>query len=127
MNSTIVRYVLTLAEFDFTVEWIPVVRIIVDSFSRMMLVPSERTGEALSLLEIVFGKMLGERLKGPMAEVKSEVSFLIFELVAKVVLVEPCLVEFEDEGARSGLQQRFLGGVKSRLWRSHSMKQDACR
>ena len=32
-------------------------------------------------------------------EVRYEVSLLIFEPVARVVLVEPCLVEFEDDGS----------------------------
>ena len=97
-NLTIARYTLTLAEFDFTVEWIPGVRMLADSFSRMTLVASEGSGEALSLPEIVFGKTVGVRLKGATVEAKTKVSLLIFEPEARVVLIETCLVEFEDDG-----------------------------
>ena len=108
-NPTIARYSLTLAEFDFTVEWFPEVQMIADSFSRMTLVASEGSGKALSLPEIVFEKTVGERLRKAKAEVKSEVSLLMFEPVARVVLVEPCLVEFENDGGTEWYSAEILG------------------
>ena len=108
-NPTIARYALTLAEFDYTVEWISVVYMIADSFSRMTLVASIGSEEALLWPEIVFGKMVGEQLKGTRVEVKFEVSLLMFEPVARVVLVEPCLAEFEDNGSTEWHSVEVLG------------------
>lgn len=43
-----------------TVEWILGVSMTADSFSRMAMVVSEESGEALSLPELVFGRTIGD-------------------------------------------------------------------
>ena len=81
---------------------------IADSFSCMTLVASEGSGEAMLLPEIVFGKRVGERLKGAKVEAKTEVSLLMFEPEARVVLIKPCLVEFEDDGGTEWYSAEIL-------------------
>lgn len=53
-NQTIARYVLALADYNYTVEWIPGVKMIADSLSRLVLLPAGQ--DAMCLPEICFGK-----------------------------------------------------------------------
>ena len=84
-NQTIARYALTLADYNFTVEWIPGVKMpgpaithrvqcgrqiqyntiqgvkmIADPLSRMVLLPAER--DSMTLPEICFGETMGKRI-----------------------------------------------------------------
>ena len=88
-NPTIARYALTLAEFNFTVEWIPGLTMIADSFSRLMLAPCSAP-EAISLPEIVFGVDMGKRIQA--AE-----PLLLFVPGESLVVDMPLALEIEDE------------------------------
>ena len=48
-------------------------------------------------------------MRGAKAEVKSKVSLLMFKPVARVVLVEPCLVELENDGGTEWYSAEILG------------------
>lgn len=60
-NQTIARYALVLADYNFTVEWIPGTKMIADSLSRMVLLPANR--DAMSLPELCFGPVFGKRIQ----------------------------------------------------------------
>ena len=102
-NPTIARYALTLAEFNFHVEWIPGLTMIADSFSRMVVFPcndiTSPAMEAVSLPEVVFGFNLGKRIHamkhgGPLTTGTSLVSYVP---TCELVVESPVVMEFEDE------------------------------
>ena len=103
-NSTIARYALALAEFDFQVEWVPGLQMIADSFSRMVLTPAG--SEAVTLPVIVFGNSLGRRIAASRAG-DTVVSPVLFYSPARTLIVQaPLVVEIDDES--SGWQQVAL-------------------
>ena len=93
-NSTIARYALTLAEFDFRVEWIPGITMIADCFSRLTLQPAS-DGEALTLPEIVFGTDVGSRIAAA-RKGKPVAPLLLYQAVPFPVRTE-YLMEIDDE------------------------------
>ena len=94
-NPTIARYALTLAEFDFRVEWIPGVNMIADSFSRLLLAPCP-VSEAISLPEIVFGISIGQRVRGVKDGAAVE-PLLLYTPSEELAVEVPLQVEIDDE------------------------------
>lgn len=60
-NQTIARYALTLAEYDFRIEWIPGVKMLADPLSRLVILPAGQQ-DAMTLPEIVFGSRFGSHI-----------------------------------------------------------------
>lgn len=58
-NPAICRYALTVEAYRYTVEWIPGVRMIADTFSRMILIKADEK-EAFSLPKIAFSEEMGK-------------------------------------------------------------------
>ena len=94
-NSTIARYALTLSEFQFRTEWIPGIKMIADSFSRIVLAPAIAPGEALTLPEIVFGQNLGSRLAAAQRH-KIHSPLLFYQPVMTSIINVPFAVEIDE-------------------------------
>ena len=111
-NSTIARYALALAEFDFQVEWVPGLQMIADSFSRMVLLPTSpsapASSEAVTLPVIVFGDSIGRRIAASRAGASVPSPVLFYRPVRRLVVQAPVVVEIDDES--SGWQQVTLTG-----------------
>lgn len=99
-NQTIARYALALADYTFTVEWIPGVKMIADPLSRLMLVPAGQ--DSMSLAEICFGEY-GRRIHAERTEARgSSTPVMFYTPTAKINLCEEVMVDMEfDEGVRT--------------------------
>ena len=94
-NPTIARYALSLAEFNFRVEWIPGLTMIADSFSRLMLASCAPSG-SISLPENVFGIDIGKRVHA--SKHGSVVTpLLLFQPTSVLVVEAPLVVNVEVE------------------------------
>ena len=102
-NPTIARYALTLADFDFRMEWIPGLTMIADSFSRLVITACG-PNEAISLPEIVFGIPLGGRILAAKHGVSTVPAspLLLYQPAVEWVVETPCVIELEFEGELCG-------------------------